>query len=196
VDKIMVQNKFGSRYIITFLANLLVFSVVPPSLANTIKIGSVFYISKSENNNQVHYGIKLNQNCLPVADKPVSARWQLANGKTSKIEPWEEPAYGIANQNVSGNKVDIALKAFKEKGIDRKIVLTSFRANGKCQATASTTINKIQKGLSYAHIDLVVSKKAPITGSTIGGTVTKWTLVGLDKSKEVIPCSSGCKFGI
>jgi hypothetical protein len=194
MDKIMVQNKFGSRYIITCLANLLIFSSIPPSLANTTKISSVFYISKSENNNQVHYGIELDQNCLPVAGEPVSAEWQLNGKRTGSLNKLDKLAYGIASQTISENKVSIVLKAFQEKGIDRKIIFTSFKNNNKCQSTASTTINKAQKGLSYAHIDLVVLKR--VSGITIGGRVTKWTLVGLDKTQEVIKCSSNCNFGI
>jgi hypothetical protein len=190
----MLRNKI--TYTIACLTNLVIFSFVSPSMANEVK--SVFYLSKSENSNQVHYGVTLNQNCLPANNKkPVYAYWLMPGGKTEPINQITESlAYGIASQTVSEKKIDIVLNSFKSRGIDKPITLVSSKSSGKCQVKAYTKINKVQKEFSHAHIDLADIKKSPFNGMTVGGRVVKLTIFSSDGSSEIFPCSSNCKFGI
>jgi Domain of unknown function (DUF4833) len=191
----MLRNKI--RYTIVCLTNLVIFSFVSPSMADEVK--SIFYISKSENSNQVHYGIKLNQNCLPANNKPVYPYWLMPGGKTENLNPiTEPPAYGIASQTVSKDKIDIVLNSFKSRGIEKPITLiaSASKSSGKCQVKAYTKINKVQKEFSHARVDITDIKKSPFNGMTVGGRVVKFTIFSSDGTSEIFPCSSNCKFGI
>jgi hypothetical protein len=176
------------------LVNLLVSSVVLPTLANDVR--SVFYISKSENGNQVHYGIKLNQNCLPANNRPVYVYWLMESGKTEGIVPvLETPAYGIGSQKVFGNNVNIVLNGLKNRGVEQ-IRLASSKSGGRCQVKAYTEINNVEKQFSRVHIDLVATKQNPLTRGALAGRIVQWTIFRSDGTREIIPCRSNCKFGI
>jgi hypothetical protein len=40
-------------------------------------VRSVFFIAKSQNRNQVHYGIRLDRECNPIGTRPVFAYWRM-----------------------------------------------------------------------------------------------------------------------
>ncbi|MBW4578149.1 MAG: DUF4833 domain-containing protein [Tildeniella nuda ZEHNDER 1965/U140] len=172
----------------------MVLSIASSSVAKDVS--SLFYVSKSDNRNQAHYGVQLNQKCLPTNSRPVYAYWRMANGKTEELLSIEEPAYGIASQSVSGNNTNLILNGFQNRGIQRMIALTASGSNGRCQAKAYTNINGVRKELSYIHIDLADVRRNPFGGGTIGGRVVRLTLISSDGTQEAIPCSSNCRFGI
>ena len=155
---------------------------------------SIFYISKSDNGNQAHYRIQLDNNCSPIRKKPVDVYWRMENGTTEELLQIEEPAYGIANQSISRNTVTIEINGLKNRNINKPITVTSFRSNnGICQVKTVTTINKKQTNLLRVHISL--SNVRTFLGQTVGGTVNNITLIGSNQNKEQIPCTSNCDFG-
>ncbi|MEG4575276.1 DUF4833 domain-containing protein [Microcoleus sp. N3A4] len=185
------QNKLA----ILSLTNLIFLSFVLPSRGNDIS--SVFYISKNDNDNQIHYGIRLNQNCLPEGSNPVYVYWVRENKTTGNLLSVEEPAYGISSQSVSGENVEVILRFFQNRGIQKPISFKIFKLNnGTCKAQAFARINSSQKQLSNIHIFLKHIFRNPLTGSTIGGTVVNLTLVSPNREEEVISCNSNCRFGI
>jgi Domain of unknown function (DUF4833) len=176
----MLKNKI--IYTVACLTNLVVLSFVSPCLANNIE--PVFYISKSENGNRVHYDIKLDQRCSPMGDKPVYVYWQMANGDRKELIPLvEEPVYGIASQKVSISNVDIVLKAIQDKRNKRTIRLETSKINGKCQVKARIKINGNDEELSHIYVNSAEIKKNILTG-----TITI-TLFSKNKQKETITCS-------
>jgi hypothetical protein len=185
------QNKFAILSVINFIF----LSFTLPSRANDIP--SVFYVSKNDNGNQIHYGIRLNKNCSPEGNKSVYVYWIRENRTTGNLLSLEEPAYGIARQSVSGEDVEVMLQFFQDRGIKKPIVLrTSKLNNGTCQTKAFTTINGSQKQLANIHIFLDNIFINPFTGSTIGGTVVNLKMISPNKEQEVISCTSDCRFGI
>lgn len=165
-----------------------------PTYANDIP--SVFYISKNDNGNQIHYGMKLDSNCFPQGTTPVYVYWIRENGSTGNLLRLEEPAYGIYSQKVSGQNVDVLLNFFQNRGINKLITLKNTKlSTGTCQSQAFTQINRHQRRLTTIDINLTQVLRNPFTGSTIGGTVVNLSLIGLE-SKEIIPCTSSCRFGI
>ncbi len=184
-----------NRWSICF--RLVVFSfLLLETSASANDVPRVFYISKNDNGNQIHYGVKLDQNCLPMGNNPIYVYWVRENGTTGELQKLEQPAYGIYSQSVSGDHVDLILNFFQGRGISKLITVSSARLeNGTCQAQAFTSINNRKSQLSIMDIDLTNIFRNPFTGSTIGGTVVNINLIGT-KGKEVIPCTSGCRFGI
>ncbi|HKQ70456.1 MAG TPA: DUF4833 domain-containing protein [Polyangiaceae bacterium] len=100
---------------------------------------SVFFIARSHNKNQVHYGVHLDGSCAPVGSRPVFGYWRMLEER-DRVEPIlgiEESAYGIddaqrVERGPSAATVTIRLRAFP----DRPLVITIEQKNGRCEASA------------------------------------------------------------
>lgn len=121
-------------------------------------IVDAFFVSKSENRNQVHYAVVVDASCSPSGDAPVTARWHMLEkgiGVEESLLDREQRAYGIASQSVlvrtqNGGKVRIVLKALPS----RSIVIDTFVANGACVAVARTAIAGTDARLMGIHLVL------------------------------------------
>ena len=109
------------------------------------EVPSVFFIAKSENKNQVHFAVAVDERCAPRGDEPVLARWWMLESGPGVIEPlgyWEQSAYGIASQRVlsrsaTSGTIALSLKALASREL---VVATSARADGSCTASATVRI--------------------------------------------------------
>jgi hypothetical protein len=109
------------------------------------KVVPVFSIAKSENKNQVQYVVRLDDNCAPAGQAPVSAYWRmLENGpaETAPILSREVAAYGLSSQAVvasdaSGGAVRVVLKALPDRPLT---IVTSRGSDGRCRALATTSV--------------------------------------------------------
>jgi hypothetical protein len=119
---------------------------------------SVFFIAKSENRNQVHYGIHLDSNCAPVGERPVFAYWRMLEKGPKATEPLlarEEGAYGLAEQRVlsrdaSGGRVRVTLFAMPA----HPIVFESRAEAGGCLASANVAVGGARASLSSVFVQL------------------------------------------
>ena len=108
-------------------------------------VSSVFFVAKSENRNQVHYGLTLDASCRPSGSAPVFAYWQMRERGPRATEPLlarEVPAYGVAWQRVTdrgdhGGRVVLGLNAVP----GRTIAIDSTPDGEGCAATASVVID-------------------------------------------------------
>ncbi|MGK7886846.1 MAG: DUF4833 domain-containing protein [Crocosphaera sp.] len=184
-----------SKLAILSLTNALILSISSPSLANDLK--SVFNISKTDNGNQVHYGIRLNQDCLPQGNNPVYVYWKLENNTTEGLLDLEKPAFGIASQSVSGNQVSLEINGLKNRGISRPITIKTFASpSGDCQGQAWIKIQQNQAQLSKIHLNLKDVVRIPGFDIAISGKIDNLILIGTNQNQEMIPCQSGCSFGL
>jgi len=117
----------------------------PPTFGRT-DVRSVFFIGKSQNRNQVHYGIRLDAQCAPAGAAPVVGYWKnLEQGPNavSAIRRSEERAYGIAFQR-TGQRPDgswfvrVALRAVSAREI--RIVPSRDPQTGRCFAIAQMSM--------------------------------------------------------
>ncbi|NET01399.1 MAG: DUF4833 domain-containing protein [Sphaerospermopsis sp. SIO1G2] len=183
-----------SNLAIFSLTNALILSLSSPLLANDLN--SVFHISKTDNGNQVHYGIRVNQDCSPQGNNPVSVYWRLENNTTEGLLEPEKPAFGIANQSVSGNQVTLEINGLKNRGITRPITIKTFSSpSGDCQGEAWMKIQQNQAQLSKIHLNLKNVVRIPDYDIAISGKIDNLILIGT-KNQEKIPCQSGCSFGL
>jgi hypothetical protein len=121
-------------------------------------VASVFFVAKSENRNQVHYGVHLDEACAPVGRAPVFAYWRmLEHGPlaTEALLPLEAPAYGVAEQRVlahgpTGGQVAVSLRALPA----RTIVITTRSQGDSCVAGATTTIGGTPAALASVYAQL------------------------------------------
>lgn len=108
--------------------------------ADTREIASTFFIAKSQNKNQVHYALRVDNACLPVGPAPVRPYWLMLEkgpGVTEPLLDREQPAYGIGAQQVDGPLVRVTLRALPA----RPVVLQTWQSpDGQCLSSAVTTI--------------------------------------------------------
>jgi hypothetical protein len=125
---------------------------------DTGRVDSVFFVAKSENRNQVHYGISVDRSCAPRGDAPVFAYWKMLERGPLAREPLlarEVSAYGVAEQQVlvrddRGGRVRTTLHALP----GRPIVFETLRRGGACVATVRATIGGAQAWLTSVFVQL------------------------------------------
>jgi hypothetical protein len=121
-------------------------------------VASVFHVAKSENRNQVHYGVHLDASCAPLGPEPVFAYWRMLEHGPTATEPLlarEVGAYGVAEQLVTergaeGGRLSLRLRALPSRSV---VVQTARRAEG-CSATATTVIGGIPSSLDSVFVQL------------------------------------------
>jgi hypothetical protein len=155
-----------------------------------ISLNSIFFITKSDNGNQVHYGVQTNADCSLKTPKPAYPYWKLESGRLEGLLTIEVPVFGIASQSVSGKEVVMEVNGFKGRGISKPIMIRSTQLGSQgCQISAFTKINGEATRLLQVHIDLT---RHGLFG--LGGTVHSITFYGADKKQEKIVCRSNCSF--
>lgn len=175
---------------LSFIGGAIALLIIPSNRSYATSVNSIFFISKSDNDNQVHYGVQTNADCSLKSSKPVYPYWKLENGELEGLLAIEVPAFGIARQSVSGNEVVIEVNGFQGRGITKPIMIRSSEsANKGCQISAFTQINGEVTELRQVHIDLT---RSGFFG--LGGTVHSVTFYGDDKKQEKIVCQSNCNF--
>jgi hypothetical protein len=133
----------GFSLSVACLAVLLLASVAVAEPA-THDLSSVFHVAKSENRNQVHYGVRLDASCAPAGNAPMTAYWRMLERGPLATEPLldrEVGAYGFAEQTVveradAGGRVRVRLRALPS----RPITVETGRRDDGCVAAATTTI--------------------------------------------------------
>jgi len=121
-------------------------------------VRSVFFIAKSENKNQVHYGVRVDATCRVTGSEPVYGYWRdLEEGPkvTSKLLDQEQPAYGVTRprkveNSAQGGKVLFGLRGFP----DRSITIQTFAHDGQCKAWAMTEIKQAPAILRSLYVEL------------------------------------------
>lgn len=121
-------------------------------------IGSVFFIAKSENRNQVHYAVLVDGHCRPRGERPVYGYWRdYEDGPdvTSPLLDREQSAYGLTaprsiRRAQAGGRVQIGLRGFP----DRPLTIETFRVQDRCRARALTTIAGSPAVLRSIYVEL------------------------------------------
>jgi hypothetical protein len=121
-------------------------------------VRSVFFIAKSENRNQVHYGIHLDRTCAPAGDRPVFAYWRMFErgpDATEPVLPVELQAYGIVDQQViareaGGGRVRLTIAALRDR-----VLTVEIHADGaSCTATATASVGGVPASLWSVYVRL------------------------------------------
>ena len=146
-------------FLLALLAALLVVRVVRGGGVGggPLVIQSVFFVEKSENKNQVHYGIRLDEACAPIGESPVFAYWRMLERGPLATEPLlsrEVPAYGLKQQRVTrderGGRVLATLNAMPA----RSIAIESAPDEGTCTVRARTIIRGVPAALTSVFVQL------------------------------------------
>lgn len=147
------MDKYSTRHPLFWLTAFLILLTSSASAAQ-VNFQSVFYVSKSQNDNQVHYNVNVNSSdCSPISSNPINAIWHMREkGKNvrEQLIRREQPLYGIGRQTVSGNRVTFSIRGMDNKSIE----LIASGSNGDCKAKAYTRINGNKRQLSSAHVQL------------------------------------------
>ena len=121
-------------------------------------VHSVFHVAKSENQNQVHYGLRLDAACRPVGKRPVFAYWSRyrATGRVdAPLEGLGTRFYGASDEQKvqvgsTGGSVRMYVKA-----LDRVLVdIAIARTDKGCVAVPTTKIQGEPASLTRAYLQL------------------------------------------
>ena len=175
---------------LSFIGSVITLLIVPITYSSATSVNSIFFVTKSDNGNQVHYGVQVNPDCSLKSSQPVYPYWKLESGRLEGLLAIEVPIFGIANQSVSGNEVVMEINALRGREISKPITIRSTETGSQgCQILAFTQINGEVTGLSQVHIDWT---RDGFFG--LGGTVHSIAFYGTDKSQEKIVCRANCRF--
>jgi hypothetical protein len=118
---------------------------------------SVFLVAKSENRNQVHYGVRLDGACNVVGAEPLYGYWRMLENK-GEIEPIlsrEVRAYGLNPvQRIERNGDATTIYARMNAIPDRVLRVTVTRTGERCEARATTSIAGSDAQLRLIYIRL------------------------------------------
>lgn len=111
------------------------------------ELPSALVIRKSGNKNEVHYAVRVDDACEPVARTPVRPYWRMLErgpAVTESLLDREQRWLGIQRQEIEAGSLVIAVRAMPA----RWIAIHTFRgADGRCTSSAETTI-----GGARAHL--------------------------------------------
>ena len=118
---------------------------------------SIFLVAKSENKNQVHYGVRIDDACNVVGTAPLYGYWRMLE-KQGEIEPIlsrEVRAYGLDPiQRIEKNGDATTIYARMNAIPDRQLRVTVARTAGRCEAQASMSIAGSDANLNLIYIRL------------------------------------------
>ena len=121
-------------------------------------VRSVFFVAKSENRNEVHYGVALDASCAPEGPAPVFAYWRMRERGPLATEPllWREvSAYGVAEpqrieRGERGGRV-----VFRLNALPRRTIAIDTAPDGRgCIATARAMIGGTAAALTSVFVQL------------------------------------------
>jgi hypothetical protein len=128
-----------------------------PRVLPSAALDSVFHIAKSENRNQVHYAVSVDERCRPRGDKPVRGYWrEYEEGPrvTDSLQDHQQRAYGVSKPKVSrddeGGDVRLSLRALP----DRLLRIAVFRDGEHCRARAFARIKGQPAILKSIYVEL------------------------------------------
>ena len=124
----------------------------------TYDVHSAFYVAKSENQNQVHYGVRLDAQCRPLQDAPVFAYWRRLRASARVDEPLEGLGvyvYGASDEQEvrttsAGSTIALHVKALKQVPITLEVT----RSADGCTVVPYLTLNGERARLSHAFVQL------------------------------------------
>jgi hypothetical protein len=112
--------------------------------ARAATIPSAFFISKSENKNQVHYSVDVDEHCRPQGSAPVRAYWrdfEKGPNVTSPLLAHEGPAYGLKFQKVIKLEEKRGIVELAVRGLPSRILHVETREkDGKCVAETRAVV--------------------------------------------------------
>lgn len=121
-------------------------------------VHSAFHVEKSENKNQVHYGVRVDSACRPQGKAPVFAYWRRLKKGVRVDEPLTGPGvrvYGASSDQTvivrpTGGHVTMYVKALKRLSVDIRVE----KSKTGCVAVPRVVLKGEYARLSYAFLQL------------------------------------------
>lgn len=121
-------------------------------------IASAFFVSKSENKNQVHYAVRVDDECVPMGPTPIWGYWRMLESGPAALEPMlprEQKGYGIGSQTVVARAADGGTVRLVLRALPNRVILVAVKKQGPgCVATSTTTVAGAPAHLFNVHVKL------------------------------------------
>ena len=157
---------YSCRWIAAACLAVLVSSSVLAASLPMHEPDSVIYLTKNTNGNQVHYGVKLEEDCTPSGKKPVYAYWRMlekGHSEQAGLMFWEQPGYGVKQSRNDEEELAFVIRGVPERSIRLE---THAREEG-CAVRAYTMIDGVEA--LFQRIDIEVSGWANVHRVEIHG---------------------------
>jgi hypothetical protein len=116
------------------------------------ELPTALVIRKSGNKNEVHYAVRVDDACEPLARAPVRPYWRMLErgpAVTESLLDSEQRWLGIQRQEIEAGSLVIAVRAMPA----RWIAIHTFRgADGRCSSSAETTIAGVRAHLLDVYV--------------------------------------------
>jgi len=184
----MGRRNLGIAVASVGLAASIAFSVALADVAfGPHDVPTVFFVSKSDDDNRVDYGVRLDPQCHPASTSPMAVYWrEFENGSAGRVTHGlnllEVPAYDAADQRIvaradsGGATLALTIRALRT----REITIRTWRRappERGCAARASMRIAGVEAILDHVHLTLAgpgAVRYADVNGHTAAGrTVTE-----------------------
>jgi hypothetical protein len=149
---------FLSRWAFALFVLLWAMPLAAASVLPSAPVTSIFHIAKSENRNQVHYAVSVDERCRPRGNAPLRGYWRELEEGPDVIEALKEHqhrAYGLTKPTAItfgdyGGDIRISLRALPE----RTLLITTFREGDGCRARAFTRIDGQPALLTSIYVEI------------------------------------------
>jgi hypothetical protein len=136
-------------------------------------VRTIFHIAKSDDNNRVDYGIRLDDQCRPVGETPVYAYWHRFDPgypRFGDLNLLDQQVYGITSQAVrtrsdTGTWVELHVAALPSLRI---LILVQRHGDG-CVARAQIPVNSRPAFVDRVFVQLGGSPFSPVEYVTFRG---------------------------
>jgi hypothetical protein len=125
-------------------------------------VRSVFFVSKTSNDNRVHFTLRLDADCHPRGEEPVEPYWQLPQDGGEVLEllsTFDLLGYGTTRQDVrvsaTGGSVRVVFRALSS----RPVVFMARRTATGCEARALMDVGGVRAYVQQVHVQM----SAPLT---------------------------------
>ncbi len=163
-----------SLHVITLtVANVFVSNV---SHASPGEIPSALSIAKSGNKNEVHYAVRVDDDCNPAGPSPVHPYWRMLERSPDATEPLaagiEERAFGVESQSASGAEVRVVLRGLPSRDI---VIHTNKAPDGACTSSATMTISGTRARVTSVFVKqkLLGVDYVEVVGAASNGAVVR-----------------------
>jgi hypothetical protein len=120
-------------------------------------VQTLFAVGKNTNKNEVQYGIRLDQDCLPVGDAPVYAYWrdyEKGPTVTSDLTVLDRSVYGIKSQTVVSRSPEESKVVMTVRSTERPIAVFTHKQGGRCVGETVARINGISALMNSVFVHL------------------------------------------
>lgn len=157
------------------LTVLLTSTATASGAMQTPELPTVMVVTKSDNRNELHYGVVVDDACAPKGNTPLQPYWLMVEKGPHRTEPLsnrEASLLGITHQEVDGNHVRFVVNAMPERAFTAQL---DHAANGTCTSSVDSIVAGVPARIVsvYAKLGFLSVDYVELTGRANDGRIVQ-----------------------